>query len=241
MLSEKYGLVHISCGDLVRREISQGSAVGKKVVGMSERGELVPDDVVFKLILNEIESTKAESKGWIRNIGLKWYEGWVLDGIPRTKGQMQLMNQEGIIPDKFIVFESNEEQLMKRITGRRISSWNSSREGRRVDPVTNRVYHLEFDPPQESEVKKRLIERKDDDPQAFKKRIEDYNNHLRSIVNSYGATYFIANASTSKESLFGSLCKYLDYHSFKEEERQSLHLSFGWDKDILEQHKSSAL
>ena len=88
-----------------------------------QRGALVPDDLIIGMVKEKLQSEECRSKGWL------------LDGFPRTQPQAQAMVSAGIVPEKFILLDVPDEVLIERVVGRRL------------DPVTNAIYHIKFSPP----------------------------------------------------------------------------------------------
>lgn len=123
MIVKKYGVVHVSTGDLLRDEVRHNTELGKKVKTYLETGALVPDDLMSNIVIKKLNNPECQSKGWL------------LDGFPRTKAQALALQSQGIYPDKCILLNIADSVVIDRVSGRR------------VDPVTNLVYHLKFNPP----------------------------------------------------------------------------------------------
>lgn len=108
-IMEKYGLFHISTGDMFRKEIASQSPIGLKAKGIIERGELCPDDVTLDM-LNSFLSKLGKCKGYI------------LDGVPRTLEQAHMMDginyDKPISISKVIYIKIEEEEIIKRILKR---------------------------------------------------------------------------------------------------------------------------
>eukprot|EP00261_Vitis_vinifera_P037351 XP_019078594.1 PREDICTED: adenylate kinase 5, chloroplastic isoform X2 [Vitis vinifera] len=138
MIVQKFGLVHISTGDLLRSEVSSGSEIGNKAKEYMDTGRLVPDEVVIMMVTARISQEDAKEKGWL------------LDGFPRTFAQAQSLEKLKIRPDVYIVLDVPDQILIDRCVGRR------------VDPVTGKIYHLKFFPSENEEIKARLVTRSDD-------------------------------------------------------------------------------
>ncbi|XP_064958937.1 probable adenylate kinase 5, chloroplastic isoform X2 [Musa acuminata AAA Group] len=138
MLVEKYGLVHISTGDLLRAEVSSGTEIGKKAKEYMDTGMLVPDEIVTDMVVSRLSQKDVKEKGWL------------LDGYPRSSSQAGSLERMKIRPDIFIVLEVPDEILIDRCVGRR------------MDPVSGKIYHLKNFPPETEEISARLITRTDD-------------------------------------------------------------------------------
>lgn len=109
-MSERYGLVHISTGDILRLAVQEGSALGRRVQSILDEGALVPDDLMIELIRERIDRPDCE-------------KGYVLDGFPRTLGQAEAL--ETIYEDlgedvpRVLLFDVNSDVLAQRLTSRR--------------------------------------------------------------------------------------------------------------------------
>ncbi|RRT72638.1 hypothetical protein B296_00029508 [Ensete ventricosum] len=138
MIVEKYGLVHISTGDLLRAEVSSDTEIGKKAKEYMDNGMLVPDEIVTDMVVSRLLQKDVREKGWL------------LDGYPRSSSQAGSLERMKIRPDIFIVIEVPDEILIDRCVGRR------------MDPVSGKIYHLKNFPPETEEISARLITRTDD-------------------------------------------------------------------------------
>lgn len=151
---EKYGLVHISVGDLLRAEVrltenasatplqamhqvAEGTPDGKKAKEYMDRGDLVPNEVVVDMVKNRLAQSDVAQHGWL------------LDGYPRSLEQAEAIEAVGIRPDIFLLIDVPDELLVDRVVGRRL------------DPETGEIYHLQFKPPP-ADIVDRLTQRSDD-------------------------------------------------------------------------------
>ncbi|KAJ0026428.1 hypothetical protein Pint_07377 [Pistacia integerrima] len=134
----QYGLVHIAAGDLLRAEIASGSENGKRAKEYMEKGQLVPDEIVVMMVKERLSQPDSLEKGWL------------LDGYPRSSSQATAVKKFGFQPDLFILLEVSEDILVERVVGRRL------------DPVTGKIYHLKYSPPETEEIAARLTQRFDD-------------------------------------------------------------------------------
>jgi len=105
-LAEKFNLVHLSTGDMLRAEISAGSELGKKMSSIMAKGELVPDDVVIEMIAARIDKTKGSA-------------GFLFDGFPRTVAQTaaleKMLNDRGMKIDSMLVLDVEHDELVNRL------------------------------------------------------------------------------------------------------------------------------
>lgn len=100
-------------------------------------------------------------------------KGWLLDGFPRTGTQAEHLIKAKLVPDAVILLDVPDEEVIKRICGRR------------TDPVTGKVYHIDFNPPPTEEIKKRVIQRSDDNENAIKTRLVAYHSALDSVLKAF--------------------------------------------------------
>ncbi len=105
-LAEKFNLIHLSTGDMLRAEIAAGTEIGKKMSEIMARGELVPDEVVIDMIASKIDKAKG-------------YAGFLYDGFPRTIAQTialeEMLNKRGMKIDCMLVLEVDHDELVKRL------------------------------------------------------------------------------------------------------------------------------
>jgi adenylate kinase len=108
-LAEKYNLLHLSTGDILRAELAAGTELGKKMEAIMAAGELVPDDVVIEMIAQRIDGTTGK-------------EGFIFDGFPRTVEQagalQKMLEERGMKIDLMLVLEVNDAELMDRMKKR---------------------------------------------------------------------------------------------------------------------------
>jgi len=108
-LAEKFNLLHLSTGDMLRAEITAGSELGKKMSLIMSKGELVPDEVVIEMIANKIDSSKGSA-------------GFLFDGFPRTVAQTvsleKMLNERGMKLDQMLVLDVDHDELVKRLIAR---------------------------------------------------------------------------------------------------------------------------
>ena len=137
MLAEKYELVHLSTGDILRKEIAAGTDLGKQAQGFTDKGEFVPDELVIDIIRSQIEQN-ADVKGFI------------FDGFPRTTAQAealdQLMSEKEMEITSMIALDVENEELVNRLTKR--GAYSGRADDQSMDVIRNRidVYHQKTKP-----------------------------------------------------------------------------------------------
>ena len=107
LLVNKYGLKHISTGDALRHHVKTGTDLGREAKAYMERGDLVPDSLVIGICKAEMETSEAKNNGWL------------LDGMPRTKAQCDALEDMGLVPNLFLRLDVPDEVMMDRACGRR--------------------------------------------------------------------------------------------------------------------------
>ncbi|CAI5481948.1 unnamed protein product [Closterium sp. Yama58-4] len=181
LIVQKYGLTHISAGDLLRAEVAAGTEGGRQAKAHMDAGRLVPDDVVVTIVKNRLAQEDAASRGWL------------LDGYPRSLSQAQALLALDISPDVFILLDVPQEILVERVVGRRL------------DPATNRIYHLSFSPPETEEIAARLTQRSDDTEEKVKARLETHNANVASVLDVYAGKLVQVNGHRGKEEVFADI------------------------------------
>jgi adenylate kinase len=108
-LAEKFNLLHLSTGDMLRAEITAGTELGKKMSLIMSKGELVPDEVVIEMIAKKIDGSKGTA-------------GFLFDGFPRTVAQTisleKMLNERGLKIDQMLVLDVDHDELVKRLIAR---------------------------------------------------------------------------------------------------------------------------
>lgn len=108
-LAEKFNLLHLSTGDMLRAEIAAGTELGRKMSTIMSKGELVPDEVVIEMIAHKIDKSKGQT-------------GFLFDGFPRTVAQTvsleEMLNERGMVIDRMLVLEVEHDELVKRLIAR---------------------------------------------------------------------------------------------------------------------------
>jgi adenylate kinase len=108
-LAEKFNLLHLSTGDMLRAEIAEGTNLGKRMSSIMSRGELVPDDVVIEMIAHKIDHSTGNA-------------GFLFDGFPRTVAQTialeEMLNERGMKINSMLALDVDHDELVKRLTGR---------------------------------------------------------------------------------------------------------------------------
>uniref|UniRef100_A0A6V7QUZ1 adenylate kinase n=1 Tax=Ananas comosus var. bracteatus TaxID=296719 RepID=A0A6V7QUZ1_ANACO len=199
----QFGLVHISAGDLLRAEIAAGTDNGKRAKEYMEKGKLVPDEIVVLMVKERLMQPDAEENGWL------------LDGYPRSLSQTMALEDLGIRPDLFILLEVSDEILIERVVGRRL------------DPVTGRIYHLKYSPPENEEIASRLTQRFDDTEEKVRLRLQTHYQNVDSVLSIYDDIIYKVNGNARKEDVFAEIDKALSSILEKREKMDSASIAAG--------------
>jgi adenylate kinase len=167
-LVDDFELPYYATGDILRAAVEEKSELGKEAKGYMDKGDLVPDDLICKVIMERVDSSDAA-------------DGFLLDGFPRTDGQAETLEHALEKRDRSLtaalLIEAPDEEVVRRLSGRRICKKNGH------------VYHLEFDPPKNEGVcdqdGSNLIQRDDDKEETVKKRLEVYHDQTESLIDFY--------------------------------------------------------
>jgi len=191
---ERYGLLHLSSGDILRKERAAGSDLGKKAQSYMDSGALVPDEIIIEMMANAIG--KAPDTGFI------------LDGFPRTVNQAaeldKSLNHSGQTIDIILNLDVNDSIILDRITGRRSC------------PQCGAVYHVRNLKPKNTGLCDNdgieLVQRPDDTPEVVANRLETYHEQTEPLVDYYKnkGTVFDIDANRSADEVKNEVFEMLD-------------------------------
>lgn len=180
-LAETLHIPHISTGDLFRANISQQTELGKLAKSYMNAGNLVPDEVTIAMAKDRMEQPDAEG-------------GFLLDGFPRNVSQAEaldeLLETEGMKLDAVLDLEAPEDEVVKRIAGRRVC---------RNEP--KHVFHVTYTPPKKEGVCDvcggELYQRDDDSEETVRKRLEVYHTQTEPIIDYYKSQGLVATIAAT--------------------------------------------
>ena len=161
-LSQKYGLVHISTGDLLRKEAARSEALADKVAPFMAAGALVPDDVVAPLVCKRLLQSDCRERGWL------------LDGFPRTTVQAHVLAKHKLVPNRCVLLEVPEDVVLGRLLSRRL------------DPVTGDYYHVTNTTPAPGAVAGRLITEDKCKENNSRTLLMEYAHSIDELVSMFG-------------------------------------------------------
>ncbi|MFI7238041.1 adenylate kinase [Streptomyces cyaneofuscatus] len=182
-LAENLSIPHISTGDLFRANMSQGTDLGKQARAYIDAGQLVPDEVTIGMAKDRMGQSDAVN-------------GFLLDGFPRNVGQAEaldvMLKDEGVKLDAVLDLEVPEDEVVKRIAGRRVCRRDSAH-----------VFHLSYSPPKTQGLCDvcggELYQRHDDSEETVRTRLEVYHTQTEPIIDYYRAQGLVVTISALGE------------------------------------------
>ncbi len=194
MLAEKYNIPHISTGDILRDNLKNKTKLGLEAKSYMDKGELVPDDVLIGIIKDRLSQPDCAS-------------GFLLDGYPRTVPQAdalnRILNEMEKKLDVVLNINVPDEELIKRLSGRRMCTCGAS-------------YHVLFNPPKQEGIcdlcGNRLYHRDDDKEEAIMNRLDVYKSQTQPLIDYYtnDGMMVTVNGTVSISEVFDAICRVLD-------------------------------
>lgn len=189
-IAEKYQIPHISTGDIFRKNVKEGTPLGKKAKEYMDKGELVPDELVVELVTDRLDAADCKN-------------GFLLDGFPRTVFQAEKLDQyleaEGIALDKVIDISADEDILLERMIGRRVCR------------ACGAPYHIKNMPPKKEGICDicggEVYQRADDTEETVRNRFQVYQKQTMPLIAYYeklGNITHIQSAG-SPDTVFASI------------------------------------
>jgi adenylate kinase len=163
-----FDLPYYATGDILRAAVKEGSDLGKEAKGYMDKGDLVPDELICRVIMERVDSDEAK-------------DGFLLDGFPRTIGQAETLESALDKRDRTLtaalLVDADDDTVMKRLSGRRVCTKNGHN------------YHVDFDPPKNEGVcdqdGSKLVQRDDDKPETVNHRLEVYHDQTQPLIEHY--------------------------------------------------------
>jgi adenylate kinase len=167
-LVDDFDLPYYATGDILRQAVKDETGLGKEAKEYMDRGDLVPDDLITRVVLERLDSEDAK-------------DGFLLDGYPRTVPQAEALSEAlkrvGRSLTAAMLIDASDDEVLRRTTGRRICV------------KAGHLYHVEFDPPKRDGIcdqdGSRLIQRDDDKPETVKKRLAVYHEQTEPVIRWY--------------------------------------------------------
>ena len=190
ILCKRLGIPSISTGNILRAAIKDGTPTGVQAKSYIDAGQLVPDEVIIGILNERIACSDCAN-------------GFILDGVPRTIAQAEAMDKAGIDIDAVIAIEISEDEILRRMSGRRVceacgSSFNMQAIPPRVEGICDNCGG-------------KLIQRKDDTPETVHKRLEVYHKETKPLVGYYAERGLlkIVETTDNKEVTFRKIMELL--------------------------------
>ncbi|MGI8660740.1 MAG: adenylate kinase [Thermoleophilaceae bacterium] len=167
-LREDFDLPYYATGDILRGAVADKTDLGQQAKEYMDRGDLVPDEVMVGVIAQRIDSDEAR-------------DGFLLDGFPRTLRQADALDEAlsdlGRRLTAVLAIDAPDQEVIRRLSGRR------------VNPKTGRIYHVEFDPPKNPGFcdvdGTKLVQREDDRPETVEHRLEVFHEQTSPLSEYY--------------------------------------------------------
>lgn len=181
-IADKYGIPHISTGDIFRANIKGGTELGMKAKSYMDKGELVPDEVTIGMLLDRIAEDDCKN-------------GYVLDGFPRTIPQAESLTkalaEKGDKIDYAMDIEVPDEAIVQRMSGRRAC------------PKCGATYHIVYAAPKTENICDKcgaeLIIRSDDKPETVQDRLNVYHKQTEPLISYYKSADVLRVVDGTKE------------------------------------------
>ena len=184
MIADRYGIPHVSTGDIFRANIKNGTELGTQAKAYMDKGELVPDELTVKILLDRVAQADCTN-------------GYVLDGFPRTIPQAEVLDKElsrlGESIDYAINVDVPDENIVKRMGGRRACV------------TCGATYHIEHVPPKKEGICDNcggeLILRDDDKPETVQNRLNVYHTQTQPLIDFYNAKGVLREVDGTKDMM----------------------------------------
>lgn len=164
ILGQRLDVPTISTGNILRAAVKNGTPVGLQARSYMDAGKLVPDQVIIGIIAERLAEPDCQ-------------KGYILDGVPRTIAQAEALEKAGISFDAVVSIEISEEEILRRMGGRRVCG------------ACGASYNVEFVPPRVEGICDScggtLIQRKDDTPETVRERLKVYHTETEPLVDFY--------------------------------------------------------
>lgn len=187
MIAEEFKVPHISTGDILRRNMKEGTPLGLKAKAFVESGGLVPDEVVIGLVEDRLSQEDCNN-------------GYILDGFPRTIAQAEALDKVAKI-DLAINIDVPFETIIDRLGGRRVC-------------VCGETYHVSMLDGETTcrRCGKELFIRDDDKPETVKNRLKVYSDQTQPLIDYYRSQNKVVDikANGTKEEIFADIKKVLE-------------------------------
>lgn len=194
-IADKYGIPHVSTGDIFRANIKGGTDLGMEAKSYMDKGRLVPDELTVRILLDRVSKDDCKN-------------GYVLDGFPRTIPQAEALDEAvanlGEKIDYAIDIDVPDENIVKRMSGRRACL------------KCGATYHTEYVPPKKDGIcdqcGSELVQRDDDKPETVKARLSVYHEQTQPLIAYYEKKGILHEVDGTKDmqDVFAAVVKVLE-------------------------------
>ena len=164
LISKELGIPTISTGNMLREAMANGTELGQKIKKFMDEGSLVPDDLILSIVAERVAQPDCKN-------------GFILDGVPRTLVQAEVLDAKGVRIDHVVSLEVKDEEIVGRMSGRRVCT------------ACGASYHIVSNPPKTEGIcdvgGKELSIRKDDAPETVKARLATYHAETEPLKDFY--------------------------------------------------------
>ena len=182
MIADKYGIPHVSTGDIFRANIKNGTELGKEAKRYMDQGLLVPDELTVKILLDRVAQEDCAN-------------GYVLDGFPRTIPQANVLDEAltklGDAIDYAVNVDVPDENIVKRMSGRRACL------------KCGATYHIVTIPPKQEGIcdncGSEIVQRDDDKPETVQKRLQVYHDQTQPLIDFYNNKGILKSVDGTKD------------------------------------------
>jgi adenylate kinase len=190
-LSKHYDIAHISTGDLLREQIANKTEIGLKIKDIMDNGGLVSDDIISAMLAERVKADDCK-------------KGYILDGYPRNVSQAEGLDSIVGQLDKVVCIDVKDDIIVDRMSGRRGC------------PNCGAMYHIKYNPPKQDGVcdacGEALVQRKDDNEETVKNRLNVYHETTAPVINYYGdkGLLMTVNGVGDIDEIFSQITEGLD-------------------------------
>lgn len=185
LLSARFKFPHIAIGDLLRNAVEKRTELGLRARRYIDASRNVPDDIIVELLNNRLQMDDCRQYGWI------------LDGFPKTMEQAKRLNQLKIVPDKVIFLFVEHAELVRRS------------EGRRIDPISGKIYNMKDDVPENEESLNRITIRHDDLLENVKARLTHYESNESALKTVYHEMGSYIDGGQSRQEIYDNIVNFI--------------------------------
>lgn len=161
LLANKYNIVNVSSGSLVKQSITDETKAGQAAKAYIEKSMMVPDNIILDIMRERLAQLDCVSRGW------------VLHGYPRTREQAEALAKDGFVPNRIFFLDVPNDSVIERLTLRA------------TDPITGERYHMLYNPPRTQEIKERLQKHPKDGEDAVRRRLAEYSAYVEELADYY--------------------------------------------------------